>query len=261
MRPLVALLSAGALVASLTACTTATDDELEPVQTPTVTVTKDPVQALPEQLGLSSDVDFDGEVVWADGSQLHVGERTIDVAPLVPEDVVVLDQGLVVLADSRVWFVAGRSGQGLPLPLTSSLGLSADGSQLVLDVEDRDEPVAYDTSGTRVAEGSVAALRSPRRTTRGPGEYAVLAGGAGVRVVDAVGSMVPVQRLPDDLSVRGWTGPRTFFGVGRLPDTDYVDGATSVVSCTLGEQARCRALGSTRTADADDLVFGEHPAG
>lgn len=251
----------GAVLLVVTGCATATDDELQPRPTPTVTRTGAPVQELPDRLELASDLDFSEQVVWSLGSRVSVDGDEVDLAGLVAQQVVVLDQGLLVLADERVWFVAGRRVVGLPLPTTRAIDLSVDGSQVVLRVADRRDPVAYTTAGARVDDDAVAAPRSPRRTVAGPGEYAVVPGADGPRVTDATGGAVAVQRLPDDLRVTGWTAADTFYGTGRLPGGEPPAGSTQVVRCTLAGPATCTAVGEVGVDVAEDLVFGEHPAG
>lgn len=255
------LAGAGALVLLASGCTMQADDELEPRPTPTVFVTGEPRQVLPDELALGSDLDFDDAVVWAQGSRVSVDGDAVELPGLVPEQVLVLDEGLLALADERVWFVAGRRVVGLPLPATRAMALSADGSQVVLEVADRSDPVAYTTTGARVADAAVAAPRSPRRTVAGPGQYAVVPGDGGPRVTDATGGLVAVQDLPDDLRVTGWTGPDAFFGTGRVPGTRVSEGSVQVVRCSLAGPAACTAVGEVGADVADDLLFGQHPGG
>lgn len=249
-----------ALVAS--GCATATDDELQPRPTPTVTRTGEPVQRLPERLELDGGgPGFADEVVWASGSRVSVDGVEVDLAGLEVRRVVVLDGGLLVLADQRVWFVAGRRVVGLPLPPTRALGLSGDGSQVVVRVADRTASVAWTVEGDRIDDGAVAAPRTPRRTVAGPGEYDVVPGDAGPRVVDATGDAVEVDGLPDDLRVTGWTGPDAFYGTGRVPGDEVPEGRTQVVRCTLRAPALCAGVGEVGDEEVADLVFGDHPAG
>lgn len=215
----------------LAGCAGGTDDELQPRPTPTVTVTADPVQQLPEQLDLASDLDFTEEVVWASGTDLHVGGRTVGLAPLQPEELVVLPTGILVRTGTDVWFTAGRQAQGLPLPPVTSLGLSDDGSQVVLALADRDEPAAYDLEGRLVAQDAVAPRRDERRVVTGPGDAPV----------------------PAALEVRGWLSATRPYGVlGR-----------AVVDCDVsGRGPQCDEVERLpRDVDVDDLVFGTHPAG
>lgn len=256
------LLAVGVVLGLLASgCTMQPDDELQPRPTPTVIVTGEPRQVLPDELALGSDLDFDDAVVWAVGSRVSVDGDEVELAGLVPEQVLVLDEGLLALADERVWFVAGRRVVGLPLPPTRAMDLSADGTQVVLEVADRSRPVAYTTAGARVADAAVAAPRSPRRTVAGPGEYDVVPGDDGPRVTDATGGLVAVQDLPDDLRVTGWSAADTFYGTGLLPDAQVPRGSTQVVRCTLAGPAACTAVGEVGADVADDLLFGVHPDG
>lgn len=215
----------------LAGCARGTDDELQPRPTPTVTVTADPVQELPERLDLASDLDFTEEVVWAAGTDLHVGGRTVGLAPLQPEELVVLPTGILVRTGTEVWFTAGRQAQGLPLPPVTSLGVSRDGSQVVLGLGDRDEPVAYDLVGRLVDPRAVAPRRDEQRVVAGPGDLPVPAG----------------------LEVRGWLSGTSPYGLrGR-----------TVLACDLsGRGPQCDEVDRVpRADDLDELLFGAHPAG
>ncbi len=207
------------------------DDETEPRPTPTVTVTGDPVQELPARLDLASDLDFADEVVWAEGTTLHVGARTVELGTLDPAQLVVLDTGILVRTGTDVWFTAGRRAQGLPLPPVTSMAVSQAGDQLVLGLADREEPVAYTLDGTRVASEAVGEPRTPQRVVEGPGEVAP----------------------PPRLDVRGWTSPTVAYGLR----------GGAVVSCVVaGTTPRCERLARVGgDAAVADLVFGVHPAG
>lgn len=246
-------MGAATLLALVTGCTTSTDDEMQARPTPTVTVTGEPVRELPDRLDLRSDVDLSDAVVWVDGSVVHVDDRPVDVAPLRPSRVIVLDGGVLALADEQVWFLAGRRAVGLPLPPTTSMDLSADGSQVVLRVADREEPVAWATDGVRVPDDAVSRTRTDERTDEGPGVVTVRRGAAGASVVTtSAGEVVEVPGLPDAFRVTGWTGPDAFFGTTASGD---------VVSCTVQAAPACTTLGSVAPGEVRALVFGDHPAG
>lgn len=135
-----------AAVVVLGACETVPDDEL--VQ-PTVTRTVPPtppadLPGLPTgDAGIAPD-----DVVWAQGSALHVGPRTVDLAPLRIESFVVVVGGVFFVSDSELWFTDLQRARATPFKAVGDLAVSRDGGRLAfIDLGHGPQ----DAEGTRLA--------------------------------------------------------------------------------------------------------------
>ncbi len=166
------------------------------------------------------------DVVWAQGSVLHVGRRTVDLAPTTIESFVVVPGGVFVLASGELWLTDLTRLRGTGLTDVTALGVTADASRLL--VTGAGSAYAYDTgSGRAVSPRGLEPLSAQQRLD-GPSR-------AGVTT-------------PAGFEVAGWAGQTTFYGpviAGGRP--------TAVVSCNL-ESRTCARLGATD--GTDPVVFG-----
>ena len=255
------------------------DDETAPARpTATVTVSPRPTGAVapggvpdrvPPATG-SVRPDAPGDVVWVEGSVLHVGTRSWDLSPrsveafvLVRGAVFFLDAGRLWTTDTRVVRDTGVGGPDLP---ATDLVTDRDGLHVRVTVAGRQR--AWDVrTGRAVPPASVTPVRArdllgepadvrvrplrdnapadPAAAVRlGPGG----AGGYGL-VVSATRPLDPFRTgsrrrvqpsgvVGDGFELARWTGP------GRLWGVALSDGSPlAVLSCDL-EVGRCRSLGS-----------------
>lgn len=235
----------------LAGCAAATDDGA-PRPTRTVTVTATPsVAAAPEAVPVGDGDVSPADVVWAQGSVLHVDDRTVDLAPVEVEAFVVVDGGVFVLADTEVWFTDLARVRGTGLSGVSALGTDAAASVLGVVGEQAGRPLrqGYDARTGRAVPGEVATA-APERLRAGPGRYTVRTSPAGVPVVtrSPAGPAVRLRDAPRSFEVGGWAGESVVYGAARASD-----GRRQVVGCDL-EQARCRVLESVAADQA--IVFG-----
>lgn len=233
-----------ALAVVMGGCARGQDDELAPRPTRTVTVTPSPTVRPPDRVPVGRAA-FEGRVVWAQGSALHVGDRTLDLAPVRVDRLVTTPSGVYVLARGELWSVDLRRAQGAGLPRVERVGLSRDGGSLLVDLAGDRQRRAYDVTTGRLQPGPAPAPLTREVQRTGPGEYAVTTAADGSpRVSAADGSAVEVADLPDRLRPEVWPTPSRVAGVATA-----TDGSESVVSCSLEGAARCTTLGKVRAGE------------
>ncbi len=239
------------LVLATAGCEPGTDDEMAPA--PTRTVTASPSQSAPPAPATipvgQGDVS-PADVVWAQGSALHVGGREVDLAPVVVEAFVVVRGGVFVLAGEEVWFTDLSRLRGTGQTDVSGLQVSADGRFLeVLDMRSGEElEQGYDTRTGRAVRADVD-TESPEERRQGPGRFEVTTSSGSLAVVDtATGKTLRLAGAPRAFELGAWAGDSVFYGVGRPPR-----GTRSVVRCDAVAR-QCRPVG--RVTGSAPVVFG-----
>lgn len=247
-----------ASVVLLAGCDAGTDDELQPRPTETVTVTGEPEPTtVPERLPFG-DAAPEQDVIWAEGTSLRREGSVLDLGTITPETILVVPGGLLVLASGEVWFTAGQEAVGQAFAEVTSLGLSEDGTQVLVQPADRDQPVGYAISdGALVEEEDTGPARSADRVRQGPGDFQVAREGrADARVLTRAGTPQTVRGLPPDFRVSGWVDEATPYGLGA----GNRSGTQRVHRCELATaEPSCRVVGPP--TGATDPVFALHPAG
>lgn len=273
-RPLRSSLGATLLATTLLlagGCATGTDDELAPK--PTRTITSSPSQSLapaPATVPVGSGAVSPADVVWGQGTVLHVGRRAVDLAPVEIDAFVVVRGGVFVLGGGELWFTDLHRLRGTAQTRVTDVRVTASADRIEV-VDDRaGHPLtqAYDTrTGTAVSGriaartkadrlGSPVGVRLGDRLTlgepgtglpgrQGPGRYGVATTRAGAPMpFDAQGpSRVPLSGLPARFELAGWSGPEVFYGL------DLTGGRVrAVVSCDL-EQSRCTRVAPVQGSD------------
>ncbi len=188
-----------ALLVLATGCKVGTDDELAPK--PTKTVTASPSQSVapaPATVPVGKADVSPGDVVWAQGSALHVGRRQIDLSPIDIEAFVVVPGGVFLLSRAELWFTDLANVKGTGQTKVTGVRASADGSRLaVVDLRSgRPLTQGYDTRTGHAVRGDVDVL-SPQEFRARPGGLEVRTGGGATRIVDATGRTVGVARGSD----------------------------------------------------------------
>lgn len=239
----------GLLVAvlALSGCERGEDDELAPRRTPTPSATPSPTLRPPAEVPTGGADLSATDVVWAQGSTLHLGARDVDL-PVTVERVVATPTGAYVLARGELWSVDLRRAEGTRLPRVERVGLSRDGGALLVDLSGDRVRRAYDVATGRLRAGPAPAPVTRAEQRRGPGEYAVeTAADGSPEVTAADGSPVDVAGLPDRFTPEAWPTGSTVVGVATAAD------GSSVVRCRLDGAARCTTLGDV--TDDQDVVF------
>jgi hypothetical protein len=197
-------------------CDVGTDDELAPAPTRTVTATpSQSVAPAPATMPVGDGDVSPADLVWAQGSVLHVGRRQVDLAPAEVEALVVVRGGVFVLADDELWFTDLRRLRGTGQTEVTRLRISADADRLVVTDTRSGHPLeqGYDTRTGRAVRGAVD-TRTPQQLRDGPGRYQVRTGAGPTSVVEtATGRPVEVAGLPATFEVGGWTGDSAFYGL------------------------------------------------
>lgn len=244
----------GLLVAvlALSGCERGEDDELAPRPTPSPSATPSPTLRPPAQVPLGGADWSSADVVWAHGSTLHVGSRTVDLAPVAVERVVATPTGAYVLARGELWSVDLRRAEGTRLPRVERVGLARDGGALLVDLAGDRGRRAYDLVTGRLRPGPAPAPLTRADQRRGPGDYTVARAADGSpEVTDADGAPVDVVDLPERFTHEVWPTRSSVVGVATAAD------GSTVVRCGLdatdGDQARCTTLGDV--TDDQDVVF------
>ncbi len=168
-----ATLLLSALLLLATGCQLGTDDEMEP---PTRTVTASPspeVTAVPATVPVGRGVVSASDVVWAQGSRLHVGNRSVDLSPVAIDAFVSVPGGVYVLQQGELWYTDLTRLKGTGVTGVTDLGVTADGSRVLVTVA---------TSGAGSAYAfDTATGRAVSSARRGAGD----AGGATARAEPA----------------------------------------------------------------------------
>ena len=238
------------LVVATAGCEVGTDDELAPPPTRTVTATpSQSVPPAPATIPVGQGDVSPRDVVWAQGSLLHVGSREVDLAPITVEAFVVVRGGVFVVAEKEVWFTDLSRLRGTGQTDVSGLRVSTDGRFLeVRDMRSGQElEQGYDTRTGRAVRGDVD-TQSPEQRREGPGRFDVTTTSGSLVVETATGTTVRLARAPRAFELGAWAGESVFYGVGRPPR-----GPRSVVSCDAAAR-QCRAVG--RVTGSAPVVFG-----
>jgi hypothetical protein len=238
------------LAAVATGCAIGQDDELAPKPTRTITAT--PSQSLapaPATVPVGQGKVSPADVVWAQGSELHVGRQQVDLRSVDVDALVVVRGGVFVLADGELWFTDLSRLRGTGQTDVVRLRVSEDADRIVVTDTRSGQPLdqAYDTRTGRAIRGQVDTL-TPQQVRAGPGRYRVHTGPGGTSVVEvASGHAVSVAGLPRRMEVGGWTGDAAFFGLAGA------GAKRTVVGCDLVRH-RCSTEGTV--TGSGPVVFG-----
>ncbi|MET0837194.1 MAG: hypothetical protein ABWY19_00320 [Marmoricola sp.] len=230
-------------------CAVGTDDELAPPPTRTVTAT--PSQSLapaPASVPVGEGDVSPTDVVWTEGSVLHVGRRQVDLSPIDVEALVVVDGGVFALTGGELWFTDLRRVRGTAQTAVTGLRTTADARYLEVVDTRSGQPAtqAYDAETGKAVRQDVDTV-PPAERRQGPGRYHVRTGGGPARVVDTdSGRQVRLAGLPSVFEVGMWTGETEFYGVGGS-GTDR-----RMVSCDLVAH-RCTPV--VAVTGTEPLVF------
>jgi hypothetical protein len=226
---LLAILSP-ALLLLVSGCEPGQDDEMVP---PTRTVTASPspdVTAVPDTVPTGRGVVAPDVVVWASGNTLHVGRRSVDLAPVGLDGFVAVPGGVYVVRDGRLWFTDLTRLKDTGITGVTRLGATADASRILVDVATPGAGATYAfdaVTGSAVSPDGLTPVTAAERL-RGP---------------DRRGVVVPLG-----FRLAGWAGPRTFYGTAGAAGRP-----TSVVGCDLRTRS-CDRVGTA--AGTDPVVFG-----
>jgi hypothetical protein len=239
-----------ALAVLCTGCAIGQDDELAPKPARTVTAT--PTQTLapaPASVPVGHGEVAPGDAVWAQGSELHVGPRAVDLGAVDVDALVVVRGGVFVLADGELWFTDLERLRGTAQTDVVRLRVSEDADHIVVtDTRSgRALDQAYDTRTGKAIRRHVGTL-SPQQLRSGPGRYRVRSEPDGTSVVEtATGRTVDVAGLPRRLEVGVWTGDSAFLGLSGIGSR------RAVVACDLARR-RCSTQGPV--SGSAPVVFG-----
>jgi hypothetical protein len=222
-----------ASLALLAGCTTGTDDELAPPPTRTITATpSQSVAPAPASVPVGDGDVSPRDVVWAQGSELHVGTRSVDLSPVEVDAFVVVDGGVFVLSGGELWFTDLSRLRGTGQTDVTQVRVDGDAGRLVVTDTRSGRPLdqAYDTATGKAIRGAVATL-TPAELAAGPGRFVVERGA----VTDG-GRRVPMRGgVPQVLG--GWPSDSVFYGL-------YESGGERQVHRCDVDRRRCRAVGS-----------------
>ena len=200
---------------------------------PTRTVTASPspdTTVAPETMPVGKGDVSPDDVVWAQGSILHVGRRSVDLAPAGIEAFVVVPGGVFVLHMGELWFTDLSRLRGTGLTNVTALGVTADATRILVTGTKAGAAAAYayDTGTGRAVSSEGLEPESAEERLRGPDR-----------------SGVAVSR---GFELAGWAGATTFYGV-----TSRSGRPVAVVSCNVGTRS-CTRLGTV--TGPDPVVFG-----
>ena len=155
LLPAVVCLSAG--------CEIGQDDEMS---RPTRTVTATPTAKAtptPQRVPVGSGRVSPRDVVWGDDSRLHVDKRSVDLAPVSIDQLVVVPGGVYVLSGDELWFTDLQRLRGTGLTGVTHIAPSADGQLLlVTDTRNGGEVVrGYDVRTGQLVDASTTPSPSP----------------------------------------------------------------------------------------------------
>lgn len=230
------MLLAGTLVFA-GGCTLGDDDEMVP---PTRTVTASPspdTPAAPTAVPVGSGKVSPDDVVWSQGTVLHVGTRSVDVSPVRIDAFVVVPGGVFVLQDRELWFTDLSRLRGTGLTNLTALGVSADHLQLVLTREEPggNEKYAFDAAtGKPLDSDDVDVATAQELLGKAPTADPAGEGYTGF--------------VPKRFSPIGQVGATRFFGLALQGDRP-----TAVVSCDT-ETHSCARQGVV--GGPDPISFG-----
>jgi hypothetical protein len=238
------------LVLLASGCQVSTDDELAPAPTRTVTATPSPSLApAPATVPVGDGAVSPADIVWAQGSVLHVGQQQVDLAPIDVDAFVVVQGGVFVLADGELWFTDLRRVRGTASTEVTQVRISGDAARLAVTDTRSGHPLVqgYDTKTGKAIRGEVDTL-TPQQLRAGPGRFEVHTGAGGTTVVDSgTGREVRVAGLSSTFELGAWSGDSAFYGVAGT------GAKRSVVGCDLVRHV-CTTKG--RVTGSEPLVFG-----
>ena len=254
---------------------TSQDDETTAPSPSASPSSSSPVQPLPTTLPVGhGDVGPD-DVVWAQASTLHVGERQWDLAPLTIDSFVSVPGGVFFLSGGTLWLTDLVKVGGTGVTGATSVATTADSSAVLVTTgrppavhawsaitgkplrpgqarpatpEDRlgiPGEIALQLEGNKVNESP-----QPAPARRGPGLYGIL-GVAGEPLVAfhaPSASQVPLRGVPGDgFELVRWTSGTTFYGLALEKGRP-----SAVVGCDL-TAGTCTTRG--RVVPGQPLVF------
>jgi hypothetical protein len=224
-----ALLAGATLVLLASGCQLGEDDDLVP---PTRTITAAPspdATVAPRTVPVGQGDVSPTDVVWAQGTALHVGRREVDLSPVGAEALVVVPGGVFVVSSGELWFTDLARLRGTGLTGVTDLGVTPDATRILVTTEAAGAAAtyAYDTGSGRAVSSKGLSPVSEEERLRGPDRSGVA--------------------VPDGFELAGWAGPTTFYGTAGAPDAP-----SAVVSCDLDTRA-CESLGAIE--GTDPVVF------
>jgi hypothetical protein len=214
-----------------TGCTVGQDDEMTPKPRRTVTASASPQQAAaPASVPIGQGEVSPADVVWAQGSVLHVGKQTVDLSPVMVDAFVVVPGGVYVLNKRELWFTDLSRLRGTGLVGVTRLGLTADGSRILVSLEKAgvESDHAYDTGTGKTVSSDGVTPETAEQRLHGPDRSDVA--------------------VPKGFELAGWAGASRFYGAVRKGGR-----VTSVVSCGLATKS-CIRQGAVE--GQDPVVFG-----
>lgn len=270
MRRLAAAVFA-VLMGGTSGCTIVADDEMTPPPSPSATATPGTQGApMPDSVPVGRAGIARTTPVWAQGSVLHVGDRTLDIAPRRVDAFVVTPGGIYFIDSSEVWFTDLDRVRGTALESVTGIVANADRSRIrvtaagqggatgVQGYETRQgkavpaatvRPVPVEERlGRRIkvelrsADGDASTPRGSLAARVGPGDYGLIDVDAGPLMAFEAASRhrVPLAGVTGTgFELVRWTGPTTFYGVALSNGSP-----TGVLGCDLTTR-QCRTWGST----------------
>jgi hypothetical protein len=234
----VAGLLVAVLVALTTGCEVGQDDERAAPPRRTITASPSPdVTVAPTAVPVGEGKVAPDDVVWAQGSVLHVGRRSIDLSPVGIDAFVVVRGGVFVLSSGELWFTDLTRLRGTGLTGVTGLGVTADARAILVSAEQGGAATAYgfDTRTGQSVDSEDVDVAPAAELLGDPGTV--------------------------DLADGRWTGfvPKAFDPVGRVRTSTVYGFAlrrgrpTAVVGCDTGTH-RCARLGVV--AGSVPVVFG-----
>jgi hypothetical protein len=227
-RPLAGILAA--LVVLTTGCTAGEDDEMAPPPRRTVTASPSPQEAAPASVPIGEGKVSQTDVVWAQGTVLHIGKQTVDLAPARVDAFVVVPGGVYVLNSGELWFTDLSRLRGTGLTDVTGLGVTADASRILVSVRKAgvEAEHSYDTATGRTVSSEGVTPVTARQRLEGPDRSGVV--------------------VPQGFRLAGWAGASRFYGTVRQGDRP-----AAVVSCRLATRT-CTRLGAIQ--GQEPVVFG-----
>ena len=214
-RPLAVILVA--LVVLTTGCALGEDDEMAPAPRRTVTASPSPQQVVPGSVPIGEGEVTQADVVWAQGTVLHIGKQTVDLAPVTIDAFVVVPGGVYVLNSGELWFTDLSRLRGTGITDVTGLGVTDDGSRILVSVTKAgvESDHAYDTGTGKAASSDGVTPVTAEQRLEGPDRSDVV--------------------VPEGFELAGWAGAARFYGTvrkeGRL---------TAVLSCGLASKTCTR---------------------
>ncbi len=200
---------------------------------PTRTITASPspdTTVAPKTLPVGKGDVSPTDVVWAQGTVLHVGRGSVDLSPVGIDAFVVVQGGVFVLHLGELWFTDLSRLRGTGLTNVTALGVTADATRVIVmgKKADADAEYAYDTGTGRAVSSEGLEPETAEERLSGPDRSSVA--------------------VPKGFELAGWAGTTTFYGV-----TSRAGRPVAVLSCDVGTRA-CTRL--ARVTGSDPVLFG-----